>query len=69
MLLDGLTTFLNTFQDSYSLDDKCKYVEMLQGIANREVKILRIDLDDLLETDREQVERSNIKFKSSMLVL
>jgi hypothetical protein len=31
---------------------------MLQNIANRELKTLRIDLDDLLETDHEQVDRS-----------
>jgi len=51
--------FLHQFEDRYAVEkgDELKYVALLQRIANREEKLLRIELEDLNESNPELVSR------------
>jgi hypothetical protein len=52
---DEIKKFLGNYTDRYALDDDAdsgaasKYMNMLQQIVNREEKLLRIELDDLVD--------------------
>lgn len=57
--LESAVKFINQFQDAYDLDKSnvYKYRQALQDIANRESKVFRVELDDVMQFDDQLVLR------------
>jgi hypothetical protein len=62
LAIDEVVQFLNGYVDRYATDEKdeLKYVGLLQRICNREEKLLRVDLEDLIDSNPDLVARGEL---------